>query len=288
MQRLLCVAALLALVGAVKHHAECVVEAEKLLFLHESPQRPHGTNAGSVPERAVDYCALKSSADQKYMCAYFGDFVKDAYSHVHKETPVSPASFCAIVEDHANRMGTQIEGVHALRLGEVVGDETCVTDVSAAMSPDDHVVKDALPDFWYLFCIHAHDCEHAIPSRTKWCKTNAIPHLSANTCELLREDAVTLTKVKPQDTYSAPNVCGWFTSFVGMQAARLEAYEYTLYGETSEPSLIPKPGQSDHALMESRLTNGANSHWIRDHSAHPVTWSAAGPVAILAAMLVAQ
>lgn len=263
----------------VKHNAECMAEAEKLLFLHETPLRPHGTDAGRIVERAVDYCALKAEAEKKYFCSYFGDFVRDAYAHVHKDTPVTPATFCAIVEDHAHRMATQIEGVHALRLGEVVGDETCIADVSAAMSPDTTVSKDHLPDFWYLFCIHAHDCQHAIPSRTKWCNTNAVPRLSANTCELLRDDAVQLTVVQPQDAYSAPNVCGWFTGFVGHQAARLEAYEYAVYGETSDPSLIPVPGTPEHALMESRLTNGAKSHWIRDHSAHPVTHSLSAPLA---------
>jgi len=279
--------ALVATALAARLHTECMQEAEKLLFLHESPLRPHGTDAAIISERAVDYCALKSSADKKYYCSYFGEFVKDAFNHVHKDTPVTPATFCSIVQDHYHRMSTQIDGVHALRLGEVVGDETCVADVGHAMAPDTTVAQDHLPDFWYLFCIHAHDCEHAIPSRTKWCHTSDIPRLSANTCELLRDDVVTLTVVKPQDAYSAENVCGWFTGFVGAQAARVEAYEYALYGQVSDPSLIPKPGTPEHALMESRLTNGAKSHWIRDHSAHPVTYSAAAPLVAAAALLVA-
>jgi len=262
----------------------CLEEAHQLLFLHEAPLRPHGTDAGMVKERALDYCALKASADKKYFCSYFGEFVKDAYAHVSKNAPVTPATFCAITEDHAQRMATQIEGVQPLRLGEVVSDETCVADVGNAMSPDTSVTKDHVPDFWYLFCIHQHDCEHAIPARNKWCHTSHIPRLSAKTCELLREDAVDLITVKPQDAYSAENLCGWFTGFIGHQAARLEAYEYVVFGKTSDPSLIPVPGTPEHALMESRLTNGAKSHWIRDHSAHPVTYSHAAPLAVAAAL----
>lgn len=289
MQRLLRAAALVALVSAslVRQGPDCMAEAEKLLFLHETPLRPHGTDASIIVERSVDYCALKADAERKYFCSFFGDFVKDAYAHVNKDTPVTPATFCSILEDHAHRMTTQIEGVHALRLGEVVGDETCVAEVGAAMSPDTSVVKDHLADFWYLYCMHPHDCQHSIPSRNKACHTSAVPRLSANTCELLRGDAVTLTEAKPQDGYSAENICGWFTGFIGHQAARLEAYEYALFGQTSDPSLIPVPGTPDHALMESRLTNGAKSHWIRDHSAHPVTYSLSAPLAAAAVLLLA-
>jgi len=260
----------------------CTDEAHKLLFLHETPNRNQGTDVALVKERAIDYCAVKEPVDKKFFCSYFGDFVVDVFAHSVKHAEVTVASFCNAVEDHATRMTTQVDGVEALRLGEVIGDNDCVTDVHKAMSPDGFIAKADLPDFWYLYCIHHHNCESVIPARTRDCTESHTPVHSKKTCELLRADAVELTEVKPQDTYSAENVCGWFTGFSAEQAQRLEAYAYVMYGEEAEHSLIPEKSQSDHALVWSRLDNGAKSHWIRDHSAHAVTWSFATAVPALA------
>jgi hypothetical protein len=271
--------ALLIALARAGHHAECLEEAHNLLFLHEDPLRKNAGNpdvntAGIIVERSTDYCALKEGADKKYFCKYFALFVADAFKFVHEDTPVTPASFCKLVEDHANRMLNEVEGVRLYRLNEVVNDTTCIADVDAAMSPDTAIAQDKVADFWYLFCIHYHDCEAVIPSRTKWCMTSKVPALSKSTCELLRADVVELTEVKPMAAYDAKTLCDWFLGFAGVQAENLEAYEYVMYGIVADPSIIEPMSQSQHALQNSRLENGANAHWIRDHSAHPVTYSA--------------
>lgn len=275
--------ALFTLAAALRlHDTTCEDEAHRLLFLHEDPNRNRITDVALVKERAIDFCAWKETTEMKYFCAYFGDFVEDAFSHRLQKTEVTVKNFCALVKDHAARMENEVYGVQALRLGETIGDNDCVTEVHEAMSPDGFVAKADLPDFWYLYCMHHHECTTVIPARTRDCTSSHVPHTSKNTCELLRSDAVELTRVKPQDTYSAENVCGWFTGFSAQQAQRLEAYAYVMYGEEAEHSLIPTKSQSDHALVWSRLSNGAQSHWIRDHSAHEVTWSFAAAMPALA------
>jgi len=278
--------ALFALAYAAKHMAECMDEAHKLLFLHEDPLRPKETTVSMLVERGTDFCALKEAADKKYFCKYFADFITTAFSQSHPEAVVTPAMFCKVAEDHASRMGTELEalagwdltklGAGDVKHGEEAWEETCVKPVAAAMAPDAAVAKDKVADFWYLFCIHYHDCETAVPARTKWCHQSHAPAISAKTCELLRDDVVDLTRVKPQDSYTAENLCSWFLGFAGQEALSLEAYEYVLYDISRNESLIPEPGKPEHALTWSRLTNGANSHWIRDHSAHPVTHSFLG------------
>ena len=103
--------------------------------------------------------------------------------------------------------------------------------------------------------------------------TSKVPALSKSTCELLRADVVELTEVKPMDSYDAQTLCDWFLGFAGVQAENLEAYEYVMYG-IAETSIIEPMSKSQHALKNTRLENAANAHWIRDHSAHPVTYSA--------------
>jgi hypothetical protein len=254
-------------------------EAHKLLFLHEDPLRknagnPETTTASLVVERSTDYCALKEGAEKKYFCKYFALFVTDAFKFVHEDTPVTPASFCKLVEDHATRMLNEVEGVRLYRLNEVVNDTTCIADVTTAMEPDTAIAQEKVADFWYLFCIHYHDCQAVIPSRTKWCMTSKVPALSKSTCELLRSDVVELTEVKPMAAYDAKTLCDWFLGFAGVQAENLEAYEYVMYGIEADPSIIEPMSKSQHALKNTRLENAANAHWIRDHSAHPVTYSA--------------
>jgi hypothetical protein len=276
--------ALFALADAFKRHAECMEEAHKLLFLHEDPLRPKDTTVSMLVERGTDYCALKESADKKYFCKYFADFITTAFAQSHPDAKVTAASFCKTAEDHAGRMGTELEALAGWDLtelgfgeaGEEAWEEACVNPVKAAMAPDASVAKDKVADFWYLFCIHYHDCETAIPSRTKWCHSSHAPVISAKTCELLRADVVDLTVVKPQDSYTAENLCSWFLGFAGQEAFSLEAYEYVMYDISANKSLIPVPGKPEHALTWSRLTNGANGNWIRDHSAHPVTHSFIG------------
>jgi hypothetical protein len=261
------------------HHAECLEEAHKLLFLHEDPLRknagnPDTTTVSLIVERSTDYCGLKEPVEKKYFCKYFALFVADAFKFVHEDTPVTPASFCKLVEDHATRMMNEVEGVRLYRLNEVVNDTTCIADVDTAMAPDTAIAQEKVADFWYLFCIHYHDCEAVIPSRTKWCQTSKVPALSKSTCELLRADVVQLTEVKPMASYDAQTLCDWFLGFAGVQAENLEAYEYVMYGIVADPSIIEPMSKSQHALQNSRLENAANAHWIRDHSAHPVTYSA--------------
>merc|ERR1719261_1469130 len=114
------------------------------------------------------------------------------------------------------------------------------------MLPDTGIAQEKGADFWYLFCIHYHDCE----------------------------DVMQLTEVKPMDSYDAQTLCDWFLGFAGVQAENLEAYEYVMYGIVAETSIIEPMSKSQHALKNTRMENDANSHWIRDHSAHPVTYSA--------------
>jgi hypothetical protein len=256
-------------VQSSKSEAECL----KVMTEFVSPE---GLVPDSIIEKSQDYCALRFTAENSYVCPKFKNFVQNSMADegVDRTKPLKPAQVCYLTEYHLHELRVQTMNIPNMAAGNATLEEfgvheDCKGAVAKAMSPDTALPKEKVPDFWYQFCL-SQDCAHYLPSRHRWCKINKspTPQHSNQLCLLVRTYAQSSLGSFENGKLGPDDVCAMYLGFVDESLHNAEAYEYVV--RDGSKANIPEPNDPGKALLHSQMLNIAGSHHIRDNTAHPV------------------
>merc|ERR1719473_1938783 len=237
---------------------------------------PEGMVPDSVIEKSQDYCALRYTAENSYVCPKFKNFVQNSMEDegVDRSKPLKPAQVCYLTEYHLHELRVQTMNVPNLAvdnatLEEFGVHEDCKPAVAKEIKPEEALAKDKVPDFWYQFCL-SQDCAHYLPSRHRWCSLNKspTPQHSNQLCLLVRTYAQSSLSSFENSKLGPDDICAMYLGFVDESLHNAEAYEYVTR-DGSKANMV-EPNNPGKALLHSQLVNTAESHHIRDNSAHPV------------------
>jgi len=235
-----------------------------------------GATPDSIIEKSQDYCALRYTAENSYVCPKFKNFVANSMEDetVDRRKPMNPAQVCYLTEYHLSELRVQSMNVPNVArsnatLEEFGVHEDCQPAVAKQIKPEEALAKDKVPDFWYQFCL-SQDCAHYLPSRHRWCSLNKspTPQHSNQLCLLVRTYAQSSLSSFENSKLGADDICAMYTGFVDESLHNAEAYEYVTRDGTK--ANIVEPNDPGKALLHSQLVNTAQSHNLRDNAAHPV------------------
>lgn len=251
-------------VANTKNEQECSEQFSK--FIPKS-----GLSKTKVPEAAQDYCAREASAEHSYSCPHFTKFVEDALVDFVKEEPLSASDICQHTEHHLHEL--RVQSVNVPNVGNGTLDKPivhgdCIPAMEEAMKDKKEVPSDAVPSFWYTFCV-SQDCAHFLPSRHRFCETNHAPTPThSNALCVLVQDFAKDNLGSSASSWGPKELCNLYDGFMEKSLHNAEAYEYVIHALSKEN--IPEPNDPTKALLHSQLTNTASAHYLRDNSAKPV------------------
>jgi hypothetical protein len=249
--------------------AECLEVAKKFV-------PPAGAVPDSLIEKSQDYCALRYTADDSYVCPHFKDFIANSMADetIKRDKALNAAQLCYLTEYHVSELRVQTMNIPNMAvenatLEEFGVHEDCVPAVTKAMKPETALPTEKVPDFWYQFCL-SQDCAHYLPSRHRWCAINKspTPQHSNQLCLLVRDYAIRNAASFGGDKMNAKDMCKMYIGFIDESLINVEAYEYVVHDGSRESIAVPADPQK--ALLHSQLINTAGGHYIRDNAASPV------------------
>jgi len=256
-------------VKSSKNEAECLKVVEKFVD-------PEGMVPDTIIEKSQDYCALRYTAENSYVCPKFKNFIQNSMEDegVDRTKPLKPAQVCYLTEYHLSELRVQTMNIPNMAaknatLEEFGVNEKCEPAVAKAMKPEEALPKAKVPDFWYQFCL-SQDCAHYLPSRHRWCAINKspTPQHSNQLCLLVRSYAQTSLSSFENSKLGPDDICAMYIGFVDESLHNAEAYEYVVR-EGSKANII-EPNDPGKALLHSQMLNTAESHHFRDNAARPV------------------
>jgi hypothetical protein len=231
-------------------------------------------SAQSAVEKAVDFCAVdKAVGDKTYVCPHFKEAVTAAFKDVDPSEGIDYKRFCEITEEYMLEMrgAARVPNIGAGPMTNFKISETCEMAVTGALAPKKDCSVDEVPDFWYSMCFNQ-DCAHFLPSRTRWCSINRAPTHSHKVCDGVRkfakDESTLLMKLAGKEAVSPEKICSIYGEFVTETGIDIEAYEAVMLGDSVK--YVPVPDAAVRALLGSRLTNQAGSHYLRDNEGSPV------------------
>eukprot|EP00927_Polykrikos_kofoidii_P026466 TRINITY_DN23546_c0_g1_i1.p1 TRINITY_DN23546_c0_g1~~TRINITY_DN23546_c0_g1_i1.p1 ORF type:complete len:301 (+),score=30.89 TRINITY_DN23546_c0_g1_i1:73-975(+) len=213
--------------------AGCVAFVDQFLIVPHTKQR--------AIEKAVDHCAnSKRVANRQYACVHFKEALTNAFSRMSTSTLLSSNTFCQRSETYmlTLRGATRLPDVVSGPLIDPKMSSQCKTIVSKAFAPRPSLPASEVPDLWYSVCMN-NDCQHTLPSRTRWCSGHQHPTHSIDVCEAARKFMTDAMFVLREPFVDAKRACELYEDFAEELGVDVEAYEHIVHQES--PHRVPLP-----------------------------------------------